>query len=304
MKRMMLLLFVTIMLCACSKENKDIENITNGEKYSIYSIQKNEFVTVDYYSETTDVSGLVKELLGQMGLITEEDAPKPDVYVDNCNVANGVAYVYFNSAYMKMDNIYEVLFRASVVKTLAQLEGVDYVYFYVSGKSLTYDNGQIVGLMSKEDFLTDSDRDLNSLAWTTLTLYFANSEGKALVEQQYDVAYDKTVSLEKVIFEQLIQGPEDENLKAVMPESVKLLGVTVNEGICYINLDSSFIKEKTEVPFEVTLYAIVNSLCELTNIHKVQFQINGDSHVEANGFSFDMLYERNLDLLEQEVVEN
>lgn len=104
--------------------------------------------------------------------------------------------------------------------------------------------------------------------------------------------------MEKVIVEQLIQGPDDNICLPVVSSQVKVLGITVRNGICYVNLDSSFVEEHVGVPFELTLYAIVNSLCELNNVNKVQFQINGDSHMEVNGFSFDAYYERNLDLVE------
>lgn len=293
-------LMAVFLLAACQKETENEEIMKEEGHYRIYFLDKNTFVTSDYYTETKDSTELAKELLSQMGLDEENNRKYGNVYVEDSNVANGVAYVYFNDAYGKMDNVYEVLFRASVVKTLSQLSEVNYVYFYVNNKPLTYENGQVVGLMAEGDFIADSDSDLQNLAWSTLTLYFANNEGTGLVERQLDVAYVRTVSLEKVIVEQLIQGPEDDSCQAVVPSQVKVLGTTVRNEICYVNLDSSFIKERTGVPFELTVYSIVNSLCELNGINKVQFQINGDSHVEANGISFDTVFERNLDLIKKE----
>lgn len=292
-----------LLLSACNKEAKPEESRDESGYYLIYFLDKNTFVTSDYHTETKDSSELAKELLAQMGLDQESDFQIGNVCVENSNVSNGVAYVYFNDAYNKMDNIYEVLFRASVVKTLSQLPEVNYVYFYVNNKPLTYENGQVVGLMAEGDFIADSDSNLQNLVWSTLTLYFANTEGNGLVERQLDVAYVRTVSLEKLIVEQLIQGPDDDSCQAVIPSQVKVLGTTVRNEICYVNLDSSFIKERTGVPFELTVYSIVNSLCELNGINKVQFQINGDSHVEANGISFDMVFERNLDLIKEEEIQ-
>lgn len=292
-----------LLLSACNKEAKPEESRDESGHYLIYFLDKNTFVTSDYHTETKDSSELAKELLAQMGLDQESDFQIGNVCVENSNVSNGVAYVYFNDTYNKMDNIYEVLFRASVVKTLSQLPEVNYVYFYVNNKPLTYENGQVVGLMAEGDFIADSDSNLQNLVWSTLTLYFANTEGNGLVERQLDVAYVRTVSLEKLIVEQLIQGPDDDSCQAVIPSQVKVLGTTVRNEICYVNLDSSFIKERTGVPFELTVYSIVNSLCELNGINKVQFQINGDSHVEANGISFDMVFERNLDLIKEEEIQ-
>lgn len=275
----------------CTTRNQEINAVEEEHVYSLYFLDNNEFYTVEYYSETEDATSLTAELLNEMGL--EEGS----VIVTNSNVSNGVAYIYFNSAYDTMDNVYEVLFRASVVKTVSQLEDVNYVYFYVDNKPLTYDNGQIVGLMAADDFIADSDSNLDSLLWTTLTLYFADEDKRLLVENQMDVAYSRTMSLEKIVVEQLIQGPENEECYSVLPSTVKVISATVRDGICYVNFDASFAQVKTDVPFDVAMYAIINSLCELNSVNKVQFQLNGDSHVEVNGFSFESVYEMNLDYL-------
>lgn len=286
-----IVLFAVLLFSGCGHE-EETGMTEAGNVYSLYYLNNNSFYTVDYYSETENATSLVAELLEEMGL------GSGDLAVTNSNVANGVAYIYFNSSYETMDNVYEVLFRAAVVKTVTQLEDVNYAYFYVDNKPLTYDNGQIVGLMAADDFIADSDSDLDSLLWTTLTLYFADGEKQKLVENKIDVAYSRTMSLEKIVVEQIIQGPEDGQCSSVLPSSVKVLGTTVRNGICYVNFDVSFTDIKTDVPFDLAMYAVINSLCELNTVNKVQFQINGDSHVEVNGFSFDVIYERNLDYLE------
>lgn len=297
------LVMLSVVACKGSNGSSQHETSTDeGRKYSVYYINDNKFSTVDYYTETTDTAELVNELLGEMGLMDVTNDVK-DVSVRRTNVSNGIAYIYFNEAYSSMTNVYEVLFRASVVKTLSQLTEVNYVYFYIENTALTYTNGQIVGLMSEADFIADSDSNLQNLAWDTITLYFAGADGKSLVEQQVDVAYVKTVSKERLVVEQLIQGPDDDTCMAVINPQVKILSVTTTNSICYVNLDASFAEQKSGVPFEVTLYSIVNSLCELENVSKVQFQINGDSHLEVNGFTFDAYYTRNRDLIYKEVLQ-
>lgn len=294
----LLVLGICFTAAACTQEEKQEEE-KSGDSYTIYFLEDNTFHTREYLSDTEDSSELALELLSQMGLVNMSQIQNGNVYVNTLNVSNGVAYVYFNSAYSKMDNVYEVLFRASVVKTLSQLREVNYVYFYTNNKPLAYENGQVVGLMAESDFIAESDSELQNLAWSTVTLYFASAEGTGLVRKNIDVAYAKTVSLEKVIIEQLIQGPDDEDSLAVIPSQVKVLGTTVRNGICYVNLDSSFAEEKLGIPFELTIYSVVNSLCELNYINKVQFQINGESHTEVNGISFEQYFERNLDLVEE-----
>lgn len=295
MKKLRNLIFVlcaAVLFSGCARQAAEEVNTENGAPYLLYYVDNRTFYTMEYYSDTTDVNALVTEFLEEMGL------NEGSIYVTNSNVANGVAYLYFNKEYSTMNRVYEVLFRAAVVKTVAQLEEVNYVYFYVDRKPLVYANGQVVGVMAADDFIADSDSDLDEMSRTTLTLYFADESQKKLVGNKIDVAYSRTMSLEKTVVEQIIQGPENENSYSVFPADVKVLSASVRNETCYVNFDVSFADVKTEVPFDVAMYAVINSLCELTNIKRVQFQLNGDSHVEISGFSFNTIYERNLDYLE------
>lgn len=292
LRNLIFVLCAAVLFSGCGRYAAEEINTENGAPYLLYYVDNHTFYTTEYYSDTTDVNALVAEFLKEMGL------NKGSIYVTNSNVANGVAYLYFNKEYSTMNSVYEVLFRASVVKTVAQLEEVNYVYFYVDKKPLVYANGQIVGVMAADDFIADSDSDLDEMSRTTLTLYFADESQKKLVENKIDVAYSRTMSLEKTVVEQIIQGPENENSYSVFPTDVKVLSASVRNETCYVNFDASFADVKTEVPFDVAMYAVINSLCELTNVKRVQFQLNGDSHVEISGFSFNTVYERNLDYLE------
>ena len=54
---------------------------------------------------------------------------------------------------------------------------------------------------------------------------------------------------------------------------------------------------------EVTIYALVNSLSEISDINKVQILINGESsRVYGEVMDLNTLYERNLDMVVNEGV--
>lgn len=79
--------------------------------------------------------------------------------------------------------------------------------------------------------------------------------------------------------ERLIAGPDAENeeLYPVINPATKVLGVTVKDGTCYVNLDNGFLTQTYNVSAEVQIYSIVNSLVELSNINKVQIAVNGNT---------------------------
>ena len=73
------------------------------------------------------------------------------------------------------------------------------------------------------------------------------------------------------------------------------------DGVCFVNFDSGFLAQDYMLSEEVIIYAIVNSLCELPNINKVQISVNGDTDfVYRDEMTLQELYERNLDLVVDE----
>ena len=77
-------------------------------------------------------------------------------------------------------------------------------------------------MLSASDFV-DSIRDVNSFERTELTLYFANEAGDQLVEEKREVMQNSNTSLERLIVEQLIEGPQELGHYATIPSDVKLL---------------------------------------------------------------------------------
>ena len=65
------------------------------------------------------------------------------------------------------------------------------------------------------------------------------------------------------------------------------------DGVCYVNLDENFLMVVNNVSTDVSIYSIVNSLSELSNVNKVQILINGEV---PSSFS-SSVFERNLDIV-------
>ena len=110
--------------------------------------------------------------------------------------------------------------------------------------------------------------------------------------------YSSNVSMEKLIIEELIKGPNGEGIYPTINPQTKVAGITVQDGTCYVNLDETFLTQVPNVTAEVTIYSIVNSLVEFKNVNKVQILVNGDvSIVYRDKFPLDVAYEKNLELI-------
>lgn len=208
----------------------------------------------------------------------EYTAPIPkEVEVQGCRLRGSILDVDFNSAYLEMGALEEKLVRAAVVQSLVLIDGINAVSFTVDGEMLKDSTGFPVGLMNEDDFVENTGSSPTAYQTDTLTLYFADKEGDSLVPREVDVRYSSNVSREKLIVEKLMQGPSGSGAYPTINPDANLLSVTIKDGICYVNFDSTFLTGAYDVLPEVTVYSIVNSLVEGTEAQKVQITINGET---------------------------
>lgn len=200
-----------------------------------------------------------------------------------------------DAAYMQLSVTTEVLVRAAIVRTLTQLDDISYVGITVEGSQL-YDNvGRPVGWMKADQFIDNDGNEINTYELARVQLYFATEDGTNLIASYREKYYPTSMQRERFVVEELIAGPgrQVEGLYPSVNPDTKIINVTTKDGICYVNLDSNFLTVVNNVPTEESIYAIVNSLVELSNINKVQILVNGEV---PSTFSAS-IYERNLDIV-------
>ncbi|MGB8453308.1 MAG: GerMN domain-containing protein [Anaerocolumna sp.] len=299
---------IVALLGACSTQNDDSDHKKPEEsEYYIYYVDKNEtkIVGEPYKPASTTNEDLVKEYFKALSKEPEDislKSPQPkglQVEDFDFNEDNGLT-IDFNSAYNSLTGISEVLYRACIVKTLCQIDGVDDVELYVEGQPLKGLNDQPVSFMKADDFIDDTSAEN-----VYVTVYFANEKGTALVGTNLKIQMlDGNISIEKLILESLIAGPEnvkniDNKLLKTIPDGTELINATTKDGICYVDFNDKFLGKISGVKDEVIIYSVVNSLVELSTINKVQILINGEVKKSyREGITLDNLFERNLDLVE------
>ena len=298
----LLLLLLLAMTAGCGKESKEEDSATD---YHINYINKDttKIIETDYEPKGRKTKELVEEFMECLSTDTdsvEYRKPIPDnVEVLKDVLDGGQLSIYFSPEYSEMDAITEILCRAAVVRTMTQITGIDCVSFYVGDAPLTDSKGKLIGVMTADSFIENPGEQINSIQTTNLTLYFANKAGDALVKETRNVHYSSNIAVEKLVVEQLLEGPDTKNLQATIPEGTNSVGVTVSEGVCYVNLDEGFTNQNYGITESTVIYSIVDSLSELSTVSRVQISVNGDtSGVYRDKFKLDTLYERDLDYVE------
>ena len=298
------ILLIGVVLSGCKTQE------TQQAAYFIYYLNQDQTaITSQPYemqADERDTEAVIKELISQIEQGTSS-VEYQKVYTESVELVRYVyegnqLYLYFNNAYGEMPVSFEVLCRGAIVHTMLQVKGVSGVSFYVDNRPLCDINGKEVGVMTQDSFIDNPGEEINDIKVADLKLYFASLDGKSLVsENQHVYYYSSNISNEKLVMEQLLEGPVSENAQSAIPANTKLLSVSVMDGACIVNLDENFMTQNYDIQEEVVIYSIVNSLMELPNVNTVQISVNGETNkVYRQKMSLKDSYSMNLDLVRGE----
>ncbi len=305
---LLLFMLACLVLISCGNKNEE-----EKDKYNIHYVNQDATAVLYYEHETlcTDKSDILKELIGEMERIPEKLEYQPPLAGSfsllGYEVTEGQLVLNFDDNYKKQELITEILTRAAIVRTLMQVPEVQYVSFLVNGEPLTDASGTVVGVMNKDTFVDNSGNEINAYERVKLQLYFANEEGDKLNVVTRNVVYSSNFSPERQVVEEMIAGPKPHDISSVkntkaypvINPSTKIISVNIRDNVCYVNLDSGFLEQTYDVSPEIRIYALANSLAELSNVNKVQISINGETNLSyTESISLSTFFERNLDLVE------
>lgn len=306
--RSLLFAMLVFALAGC---NKDKSSMHNGTAYKMYycNSEETELVEVTHYSQQKNQEKLIRELVDALSKEPKSlkyKKVKPagiELLTFNLN-QDGQLTLHFSSQYSELSGVPEILLRAAIVKMLCQFDNVNCVEIYVEDQPLMLAADKPYGFQAAEDFIDNTGKETNFSQNVTMGLYFATEDGKNLKEVSVDVTYDGTISLEQLIIQRLVDGPEtiekieQEAVKATVPKDTVVQKTMIREGVCYVYVNKAFKHKLPDISDEVALYSIVNSLCELSTINKVQFIVDGNvmqtyrESVKSDGF-----FDRNLDIV-------
>jgi germination protein M len=302
-KKILSILLSLAMICSLTGCNRDEEK-TGEYQISYLNMDMSKIVDEAYDSTGAEGEELVAELLTRLQSAPDSSKLRQtiptNVKILSFKLNGVVLYVDFSEEYNALKPEEEILIRAAIVRTLTQSNICSLVAFTVKSEPLLTHDGTLVGSMSADSFVENPGKQINSSVEAVLTLYFAK-EGTSLVKETRKVHYSTNISMEKLIMEQLIEGPKKSGTMATVPSGTKLISVSVVDGVCYVNLSDSFKNQNPEVSEEIVLYSIVNSLTELQGVTKVQISVNGSTDGNVR-FSYDLsnMYERDLKYIKEE----
>ncbi len=252
-------------LSGCGKEVKQqvVPVVGNEGMINIYypadnMVQRDE---EPYQIKQTDsVSASVEEVMSALAVKLQEHMT---YYTYMLDVDNNVSLEF--ALIDEVGDEYLLMANAAIAKTLFQVNGINGV-----GINISDSKGRMI---SEKLYRADSfyfyDYDDTSLNKRRVKLYFANEASTGLTSGYFLLSTAANTSLQESIVKALA-------LRNDIPSGTKVNAVAVSDGICYLDLSHEFADENINVNGSIPLYAVVNSITNLSGIDKVQILIDGE----------------------------
>ena len=230
-------------------------------KYKIYYIneEQGEVLAESFVPSEETTQTMLEEMTEKLNKKNAEGHTllPENIEIQSCVDDDGMIRVDFNREYHDLNPVDEVLLRASIVKDYVQIPNIYLVTITAEGTPIVDSQGQEIGAMSLDSFLENTGKEIMAYQYKELNLYFTNEEGNQLVPEARQVYYNGNTPIEK--------------------SDTRIVGVSVADGIAYVNLGKQFVDEALPVDAQIPIYSIVNSLIDAGNVSQVQISINGDT---------------------------
>jgi len=278
MKRILpALLCVLMLFTACSTKSGQTKE---AELYFV-NTEKTELVAEKRAIQTGGdgfMKNVVNALLEGPTAVGAQRIIPEDTKLLSVKLEGTVAYVDMSKSFDSGEDVDKLLRRYTLISTLCSVEGVQKTKILVEGKEIKSisNSGRTLEALGKEDIIMANSQQSNNNY--SVLLYFADNKAQLKSEKRV-VEVTEGTSIEKAVVEEIIKGPAAGGLYPTVSAKTKVIDASTKENICFVNLSASFITDNAGSSTQeyLAVYSIVNSLCALDGVEKVQFLIEGES---------------------------
>ena len=159
--------------------------------------------------------------------------------------------------------------------------GIWYFFFYDGNKS-----NEVNEIIPEEEISEEQMRQ------TIVSLYFYNESTEGLTPEGRLIDVKELVEEPyRKLMELLIEGPQNTGLSRTIPEGTRINKVELKGDILYLDLSKEFIENHSggEEKESATIYSIVNTMTNLTEVNSVKILIDGEENkaFKDNKIKFD-----------------
>lgn len=278
MKRLCLLLaFIVLFTSGCSLMSGTVSETVK----LYYAIKGNvgldmENREIEYKDAKSKYTNTLKELLkGPSDTGKFETSISKDTKVLNVKVEGGNLIVDFSKEFNVFSgSMHEAAVVSSVVDTMLQFNELKKVRILVEGQDLIAPSGEPYGDLEFIDF------NIGDISEKEITLYFADSQAMYVVPEKRTVFVFKDISdaeFYRIVLEELIKGPNTENLYRTIPEGVTVEYTEVEGDLLKVDFSQEMHTNHWggAAGESMTVNSLVNTLTEFEGIKRVMPTVDG-----------------------------
>lgn len=193
--------------------------------------------------------------------------------VTDWSIADNTLTVVLSENFGQLSGVDLTVACSCISMTFLELAEVEAVEICAENSRL---NGEESLLFTADTFhLSDYDSDQTQ---QKMTVYYLDSQYRYVVGKTVTVSLSSVEDIYRYLFERMLYPPEDSGLLSPVPKETQLLGITVRDGVCSVDLSEDFVRN---APQDVTcqrsmLLAIVNTLTGLSEVDRVELYQNGE----------------------------
>lgn len=235
-------------------------------------------------AERETVPGLMELLLARPGSDGLTSPFPAGLRLRSWELEEGQLHLDLSEEYDRLSGVDLTLADACLILTFSQVEGVESVYVTVEGHELPY---RSIQQLSAGDILLAGGAD-EPMAMG-IDLWYLTPGGQALGVERRQIVKTADQTLVQAVLAAWAEGPEGEGLRSCLPEGSEIRSAELRDGVCVVDLSQGYLdglpgSEKTAA---LTVYALVNTLCELDGVEAVQLYVEGEPAPAAGGLPLD-----------------
>lgn len=139
--------------------------------------------------------------------------------------------------------------------------------------------------VATNEIIPEEEISEEQMRQTIVSLYFYNESTQSLVPEGRLIDVKELVDNPyKKLMELLMEGPQNSSLSKTIPDGTKINSIELKGDTLYIDFSKEFIDNHTggEEQESATIYSIVNTMTNLTEVNSVKILIDGEENKAFN----------------------
>ncbi|HHT64033.1 MAG: GerMN domain-containing protein [Bacillota bacterium] len=114
-------------------------------------------------------------------------------------------------------------------------------------------------------------------------LYYGDANNEKMIPEEREISFAPGEDKYRIILQELIKGPENENLRSNISENTKVYGTILQDSDIIINFSSAFNQFGGSVAEIIAVGSVVNTMTGLDEIERVKILVEGEELVGPSG---------------------